>query len=160
MAAIPSTADGPGDGDPAAQLLIAAPPPDEPLAASIQAPEPEPVPPAPPAPDWVSPPVPVERPGAALVAPVGVPVGVPRSDSAAIPRTGRSAPQHRAARPASPRPQARGNRRLQDPIGSGRRVRSGVELLVMTVVLGILLATVLAIAIGAIVVALQHALNG
>lgn len=60
-------------------------------------------------------------------------------------------------------PAARGRmeaRRLRDPIGVWRRIRSMIELLVTTVVLGLLLAGILAAAIGAIVLALQHALNG
>jgi hypothetical protein len=51
-------------------------------------------------------------------------------------------------------------RRLRDPIGAWRRIRSFIELLVTTVVLGLLLAGILAAAISAIVLALQHALNG
>jgi hypothetical protein len=53
-----------------------------------------------------------------------------------------------------------GRRRLSDPISAWRRLASVIELLLTTVVLGVLLAAVLAGAIGAIVVALQHALNG
>jgi hypothetical protein len=51
-------------------------------------------------------------------------------------------------------------RRLRDPISAWRRVRSAIELLLTTIVLGLLLATILAAAIGVLVLAIQHALNG
>lgn len=54
----------------------------------------------------------------------------------------------------------RPRRRLKDPIGPWRRLGSAFGLLVTTVIIGVLLAAVLALAIGAIVVALGHALNG
>jgi hypothetical protein len=52
------------------------------------------------------------------------------------------------------------SRRLRDPITAWRRIRSAFELILTTLVLGVLLAAILAAAIGAVVIALQHALNG
>lgn len=89
-------------------------------------------------------------------------------DTIALPRRPRRPPpRHRDRRPwrasssTHGRRAARASRRhLSDPISSWRRLASVIELLLTTVVLGVLLAAVLAGAVGAIVVALQHALNG
>jgi hypothetical protein len=48
---------------------------------------------------------------------------------------------------------------LADQIGWWRRLRSIVELVFVTVLLGAILAAILAVAIGAIVVSVQHALK-
>jgi hypothetical protein len=57
-----------------------------------------------------------------------------------------------------PRPSFRGPR-LADCIGWWRRLRSIVFLVVITVILGLILAAIVAVAIGAIVVTIQHALK-
>lgn len=52
-----------------------------------------------------------------------------------------------------------GRLRMRDPVGAWHRLGSGVGLLVTAIVLGVLLASVLAVAIGAVVITIQHALN-
>ena len=92
----------------------------------------------------------------------------PAADTIALPgRPRRPPPRHRgrgrslaSSSTHGGRATRAGRRRLSDPISTWRRLASVVELLLTTVVLGVLLAAVLAGAIGAIVVALQHALNG
>ena len=64
----------------------------------------------------------------------------------------------RRRRPKQPRPSFRGPR-LADFIGWWRRLRSIVFLVVITVILGMILAAIVAVAIGAIVVTIQHALK-
>jgi hypothetical protein len=64
----------------------------------------------------------------------------------------------RRRRPRQPRPSFRGPR-LADFIGWWRRLRSIVFLVVITVILGMILAAIVAVAIGAIVVTIQHALK-
>jgi hypothetical protein len=49
--------------------------------------------------------------------------------------------------------------RLTDPIGFGRRFRSSVALLVVSVILGLLVAAILAAVVAGIVIAIQNALN-
>ena len=65
--------------------------------------------------------------------------------------------RRRKRRPKQPRPSFRGPR-LADFIGWWRRLRSIVFLVVITVILGMILAAIVAVGVGAIVVALQHAL--
>ncbi len=74
------------------------------------------------------------------------PVGPPPSGS------------RRRRRSRQPRPSFRGPR-LADFIGWWRRLRSVVFLVVITVILGMILAAIVAVAIGAIVVSIQHALK-
>jgi hypothetical protein len=64
----------------------------------------------------------------------------------------------RRGRPRQPRPTF-GGPRLADFIGWWRRLRSIVLLVVITVILGLILAAIVAVAIGAIVVTIQHALK-
>jgi hypothetical protein len=68
------------------------------------------------------------------------------------------AASRRRRRPRQPRPSFRGPR-LADFIGWWRRLRSVVFLVVITVMLGMILAAIVAVAIGAIVVTIQHALK-
>jgi hypothetical protein len=130
-------------------------------------------------PSTVSPPIPWLD-----VEPVPVPSGVNPPLSSAVPRpdplTRRSPPlapppytypdltrplvrpvpgRGGLARRAAGRVSFRGRTRLADRIGFWRRLRSIIELVVVTFVLGALLATVVAAVIGAIVVALQNALG-
>jgi hypothetical protein len=69
-----------------------------------------------------------------------------------------AAGSRRRRRPKQPRPSFRGPR-LADFIGWWRRLRSIVFLVVITVILGMILAAIVAVAVGAIVVGLQHALK-
>ncbi len=64
----------------------------------------------------------------------------------------------RGERARQRRPSFRGPR-LADQIGAWRRARSLVELIVVTVILGAIVAAILAVAIGAIAVSIQHALK-
>jgi len=49
--------------------------------------------------------------------------------------------------------------RLTEPVGFGRRFRSSVALVVVSVILGLLVAAILAAVVAGIVIAIQNALN-